>query len=433
MRFSFLRFFFLFVFVLYPVYLFSESLNSVIRDTFLYNPLILSYQAQVARQDFKLSAGKAALLPELNFETSYKYVSEAPSMTQPAVGLIPAKTTYLGVNSNYDMGFNLSYLIFNGFAKEHAISLLELQKEMARQQLSKAQKETALSVIKTYKAIQQMMVQQKISTLRFERIDLQKKKAQLKIEQGQMLSVELLTLDLAKTKLQQESINIEASLDNLQETLTNLAGRAIQVDEPQLTKTFFEIPSLNMESLEEIRFIHDQQNLLMQNKAIILSKYSPTLGFNASFKYGKPGINPPQNEWMTYYLAALAVKWPLWDSRVAELEAQALDKELRSQAFLEDSVRKNLELTYRKAVRDYQTTLRQMDVLLQSITLSKERVRLFEQQNSQGVVSDIDYQIGQIDLKEAELTYLQAFLDLSVKMSDIYYFNSLPIQEWRIH
>ncbi len=39
----------------------------------------------------------------------------------------------------------------------------------------------------------------------------------------------------------------------------------------------------------------------------------PTVGFNGSFSYGKPGLDMPRNEWMHYFTGGLALSWNVWD------------------------------------------------------------------------------------------------------------------------
>ncbi len=39
----------------------------------------------------------------------------------------------------------------------------------------------------------------------------------------------------------------------------------------------------------------------------------PTIGFNGSFSYGKPGLDMPRNEWMHYFTGGLALSWNVWD------------------------------------------------------------------------------------------------------------------------
>ena len=155
------RFSRLFTCVVLPFLILTQNCSAIsLKDTVALalnnNNTIKMAQNQVGRSTEEQNAAYRRLWPTLSLDSSYKYVSEIATITMPSIPGTAAKDIDLGVHDTYENGLTISWLIFNGFAKEALVRLSNIKHTAELQALSKTKKDIALKTATIYLNIQSL-------------------------------------------------------------------------------------------------------------------------------------------------------------------------------------------------------------------------------------------------------------------------------------
>lgn len=416
--------------------IFSISSAHTLKETLdmarVNNDLVKAQKAQLQKSQEEYLAVLRKTYPLLNYDASYKYVSEVAKIEMPSIAGQPAKEIETSVKDNYDNGLTLSWLAFNGFAKDNQVILAENKKELAENMLVKTEKEIALQVAKNYLNVKLLQIQKAVLENAVNRVAVQYNKVRSLVDNGQALPIELMNLDLARNDYQEKIISLKGNLATQEQNLANQTGQNIEVD----TEKINVLKKINQEiSLENNS---DYQALLIQDKMtsamykIASAKNYPDIIMIASARSGKPGLNPIENKWMNYTTAGIGLQWNLWDwgGRQADVAAQVKEKE--SLASKQDYLKKQLDLQYQNALREYQTLQEQGKVMAESVKLAKEKLKIIETQSKEGTASHSDYRDAEAELTERELKMEQQQINIYQKQLEIDYLSGRSIDQWSI-
>jgi outer membrane protein TolC len=91
----------------------------------------------------------------------------------------------------------------------------------------------------------------------------------------------------------------------------------------------------------------------------------PAVGFNAGFHYGRPGLDLPANEWMSYATAGLRLTWNVWDWG-------ANRREIQKTRLSVERVRENRDDFARAVERDLEQALATWHEMRQRLALARQ-------------------------------------------------------------
>jgi outer membrane protein len=147
----------------------------------------------------------------------------------------------------------------------------------------------------------------------------------------------------------------------------------------------------------------------------------PALSGNATYHYGKPGVNFEQNQWMDYYVLGLNATWTLWDFKarsyqVAQVKASQRALEARKQDLI------NALRTAQQTTREtYLAARSARDRVAERADLQRLRLTLVEGRLKNGMASESEYLDAQTDLTTAETDLASANAQLRLSEADLLY------------
>lgn len=395
------------------------------------NYTIQAAQASRAKANEEYNASFRRLFPTLSLDSSYKYVSDVSKITMPGGPGQPAKEVEMGVHDTYDNGLTLSWLLFNGFAKESAVAMQKAKQTMAEAAAEKTRREIGFKTISAYYSAMALMLQEEQLQAGKTRAMIQRDKIKSLVDNGMGLKLDYLTMALAVDQYDQQILSARASRQLAVDQLRDLVGvsLSIQTIDPRVvtpTATFV------VDGFPEWQSIVAQESLVQSAKAMAGAKNYPDLSIAASTRRGKPGVNPIDNEWMNYQTAGVSAQWNVWDWGARTADTTAQDQEALAVAAQKKSLVDSLQTKYAATVRDYNTMQEQLNVLANSVSVAREKMAIVQEQAKSGVVSATDFRDANEELTQTEMKYRQQKILLANKAAEVAYASGAAIETWRL-
>ncbi len=396
------------------------------------NPTVRSAEAREKKAEEEKKAAFRRLWPTLSLDSSYKYVSKVNTVTIEMPMGMGSKELEFGDHDTYDNGITLSWLLFNGFAKESAVYISEVKRSAMTLQTEKTKKEIAFRTVSTYLTARSLKLQQEIVQKGRDRAQLQYEKTDAWVKNDITLPIELMTISLTLSRYDQQLLSIDSSLHNAEQQLQDLTGLTPDVPTDAFILAEDTPAALNITRNEDIQALLLQHDITSASRTIAGAKDYPDISAYTSARRGKPGVNPVDNEWMDYSVAGIFAQWNVWDWGARWADTAAQDNEQQNIVTQRQTLEDQLRLKYDTAVRDHETMKKQLQVLKEAASIARDRMKIIEQQAENGIVSATDFRDADADLNQAELAVMQQELLIAQKLIEIDMISGRPIKEWRI-
>lgn len=210
-----------------------------------------------------------------------------------------------------------------------------------------------------------------------------------------------------------------------------LTGEAIDVTSPAAGNAE-SLNDLKLQSTDMMLLLTAQYRLKQHAEVLARSAYYPRVSFQASYKYGKPGVDFIQNEWMNYGVAAVGLEWDLfnWGSEKQKVTAAAAEK--NRVGFERMNTEQEIRLQYDVKVRELQSIRDQVAVVERARDLAGEKMRIINLQSEEGMISATDFNDANLELTQAELDVQEHRIRLAQKIHEIDYLSGAPLQDWHL-
>jgi outer membrane protein TolC len=407
----------------------AATLKEAIQITVSNNNSLKATEIKLKKAQEALDVSEKKLLPYLNFDSSFKYVNETASLTLP---LVPPRTVSLGTKETYDAGLTLGWVVFNGFGKETQVNMAKINTEASKIQLQKMQKIIAYQTINIYFNILSLSLQKQILEAGRDRVKLQHEKVKIWEKNGLVLPIEAMSIAVFLSQYEQKLTAIKAGITSLNEQLTNLIGQNIEIATPNNQISELSPVELDLTQNEDFLLLTKQKDLAYESKNMAQSQNWPTVALTISGRYGKPGVNPINNDWMSYAVGQVGISGNLWDWGQKQGEAQIWDEEIAALNYQEKTLKEQIKLTYDNAKRELSTMTEQKDQLLYTMGVASKKMKILQEQAQNGIVSAADFRDAENDLLQAELALRQQELAILLKGIELDYLSGAPIEKWRL-
>lgn len=412
--------------------LLSQSLRQTIGIALKENPQVRAQQEILQQYLLEKKSVFRSTLPKLDFDASYRHVTEVPEIEFPAGGPFPGGSVQIGALDTYETGISLNYVLFSGFAQTSQLRMKETEAAVAREKLQQTEKETAFRTISAYRAVQLQAININILQSAQKRAGLQLKRVRNLTRQGMALALDTLSLALAKLDFEQQIISARAELETAADRLADVVGRGIAVAGFQQPLPSADDLNFNRQGISELRLIDLQKDIMQSGRGMVKAGLYPKIAAYASYKFGRPGLDIIQNEWMQYGVWGVGVSWNLFSWGTDRLKIEAREAGIRSINWQESSLNSRFETRYKNARRELQSLREQQKVLAAALDLARQKMAIVESQYNQGMASATDYNNANLELSEAELKFKAHQLRVSLKLSEVEYVSGKPIKAWSI-
>lgn len=407
----------------------AQSLKETIGLALAHDSGIASAAQDVQASTLEADSAVRNVLPSLSLGGSYQYVSSVPSVTIPTAR--GPETLSLQQSNNYDFSAGFKWTPFTGFAQEAGIQQKRLQARLAANGLESTRTQVALNTITAFRQAQAARLQLDILDSAADRAQLQLDQARTLERQGMARKVDIVSLSIARLDFDRRLIGAKADLANALEQLKTLTGKDIAVPPPPETLSDRPLPDLKEDDLLQLKAMSIQRGIFQSAGALARSRYYPVVAVSGAVHYGQPGVNPIENEWMTYGTLGVAVSWA-WNWGGDILEAQAADHRILKLKSDETATREQAELAYHSAVRDWSAARDELEVLRASLDLSRNKMQIVKTQYDQGMATTTDFNDANLELAQAELQFRSQILSILLAGSRIDALSGEPPETWSV-
>lgn len=413
-----------------PIQLLGQQLTEAVNLAMENNKQVQASELQSQSAEREFLSEERSHLPAISLKANYVHVTDVPQIDIPIPGF--NRTIRLNPRDTYETGIQLDYVVFSGFAQSQMAKVKQFEYNTKMVDQNQKEKDIALNTIKAYRNAQFMRLSLSILEKARDRNTLQMTKVKALLNNGMALQVDTLSLALNRMEIEQQIIQSKSVLDNWLQLLATLSGKKINPDEFTDQNTH---PAYNEYTLEEqnpFKSIRLQQKKWSAFKAISQSGYYPKVFINASYNYGRPGIDIIKNEWSTYGKWMIGLQWNIWSWRADQASVQSKDLQFRALQLSEQALSDQLKLEYDKAVRSFNALSDQYKVAREAVGVAREKMQIIEVNAQNGQVSASDFNEANLELSQAELKQKQILIQLNLQASKIDYLSGKPVKTWRL-
>ncbi len=406
---------------------------------------ISQYQIDLGQEQQKQS--KNALLPTLDFESSYKKQSHVPeiNISEMGFGAIPGfntlniKPVEMGVKDSYDFRLTLSQPLFTGFSLKNNLlssnSLLkskEYEKKQNRLQLIYKVESAYANICLLKKQIEILEVSKKQITSHLNDIKNYFDQGLARYDEVMSVKVRLSEADLSLIKGQN-------ALETACAVLASLVGRDISVDETlktleintMETVTINESIQMALDNRVEFDVLNSNKQALTFSKKAVSGAKLPNVFAYASYGYGKPGLDYVKKDWMDYWVAGLGLKWNLWNWKTTGSKVQQVKIKINVLEQNWEQLERMVTLEVKKAGYWVNEAVKSFNVTQQMVNQAEEAYNVVVNSYKNGQATNSQVLDAQSDLNRAKLE--QARTELNYFLAKSNWRHALGISEKYYH
>jgi len=399
-------------------------------------------QLQAARENIAAAQARRRIAlgqkyPEISAGASYSVVSDVTEIQFPGQTIslppptgpvtVPGRRIAFGDEDAADLRLSLGIPIYTGGVLTGNVRLSDLATQIAeadyrriRQELRHRVRTLFLNFLKSQKA--EGIAHQEVQRNERHVQDVRNRRLQ-----GMAVDVDLLQARIALSQSQQ--ILLARTNESEQARLALLSIHQLPPDSPI---TFSEqqwgnppqpdeVPAEDkpLDSRTEIRKMTLEVQAARERRALETSNQKPSLYFSSSGHYGRPGLDPVQNEWMPYATAGLNLDFTLF--RGGAITAQVEEKQKAIDALENQylSTERQIILERQSARLTLNTAQSRWELAREQLDNARERFRVTETMWNQGMATETSYQDARETLTESELSLSAAALDYWLALAEL--------------
>ncbi len=376
------------------------------------NNLTLKQQVERINQATReLHIQKAGLFPKIFANGSYNFISEIPKLKLVSTPI----DISAGANNQYDINIQIQQPIFTGFRSLNLIKAANEDLKIKRSQSRSILNQILYQIHNIFYSAQLNQLQQKVLQASLERAHKDLTTTINFYEAAQISAFDTLRvanqyLDII-THLNRLTHEYEVILTQLAVVLNLSDVKEVQpFSETEFTlslesvDTYTDMAFKNRPELTEIYHKIRSQGYF---KKSINAFYFPQVHGQASYHYGKPGVNFFENKWMDYFTIGLNLHWEIWNmgrrKNQIEQTKYAINILTIEQEKILDIVKKEVKQAYENLLTD----IDQIALTEQLFIQEKERYRIINEKYNQGLATTLDLTEAENALTTAELRLQQ--------------------------
>ena len=410
---------------------FFLSLKDAEKNFSIKSKNILEKKADAKAALFKAQAQKNLSLPQLNFESSYKYISEIP---QVDMGI---KQIDMGDNNNYSFGVSASWLLWDDKQiKKAYMSLLALSK--AKETIANLTQKIELfklrvAYYKTQVAIEECHLLKKSLDLakrqnqditknytsgacsKLDKLNSDRSVANYKLDYTQSLAnfssafFDLLNVMETTETFKEEETPVPYNLDE--------NGKEIKLDSISDTIKNFNFEDIKFspqKNLEVVSLGYVQESLKLAYESQ-KSQDSMQIKLYAKSSYDYP--NGPITEDVHQNIVGVSASFPLWDWQInKKLEFEKKQKAKAAQ-YRKEKKRIEVTKTWEKIQTQIRQSKKQIEVAKDAITLSEKVANLGFDAYKNGKITFVELEEANLKLLKAKVQHLKINAKLLSQMA----------------
>lgn len=368
-----------------------------------YNAKALTAEVDALKN--KVDAQHSQLLPKINLEGSYKYITDVPTLKFPG-----GATTKFGDNQNYSIGPVLSWTLLDFGSTKKSVNGLQAQEKAKSAEKESNNRQILLNARLAYFKIQLRLEQQRLVSDSLKLVESQHKDIQNRINAGSSNRIDLLSAhkEVLNLKLQSRQIQTELKADI--RDLYTLMGRSDSIDPlvpievDDITSSVSALSKYQKDNIDSLDLT--QHPLIKMHTANAESLRYTAESFNAnqlpklSF-FAKTSIDYPNGPILENFnqnTIGVNLTMPLFEGSRSQNEAA----EKQNMAIASENRREQVRT---ELIRDWKKAQDQLSGLRAKVEFYKDLVKESEERSKLIYAS---YKIGRSSFLEVQSANLQA-------------------------
>ncbi len=410
----------------------AQNLSKVIEWALEQNNEIKAQGQALQKAQLEARAQFRKTLPALEFNAAYRHQTLVPQINFPSVFPGGGAAIHIGTYDTYETGLRLYYVLFSGFRLTNSVRMARQKSVLQAVQLENKKREIAFNVLRAYRQVQLQQVEVEVLNAAMKRIDLQRQRLNSLIRQGFALSLDTLSLELARLQLKSRLIAARGNIATALQQLNQLAGKQVKVE--PFTSSVVSPPEveLQIEKTPPYRSVSQQEKLQQLAAKIARAAYLPSVTVYASYNYGKPGLDIINNQWNDYGIWGVNVSWNLFNWNGDRLTEQAALASAQQVAYKRAALKDQLKTRFDTAFREWQALAEQLSVFRAAQNVALTKMNLVQSRYQKGMATANDFNQANLELSEAELNLKRHLIRMALKKNEIEYLGNKPLNEWSL-
>lgn len=360
-----------------------DSCLSLSRANF---PLVKQLDLIEKTKEYSVSNASKGYLPQVSFNGFATYQSDVIQFPFSVPGVeVPTLS-----QDQYRITGEVSQPLTDLFTLSNQTDLTEANAEIQKSSSEIELYSVKERVVQLYFGI--LLIDEQIAQTELLRQDLQRniRKLEIAIDNG-------VSLPFNADVLKAEDLKIGQALTTLHsQKAAYLQMLGIFVGQPLNDNTDLEIPNLSQSSSSEIKrpelqlFANQKEALNLQSNSIT-NRNLPRFSLFFQGGYGRPGLNPLDNDFQLFYVTGIRMQWNLFGLYTSSKEHRIIDVNRQSVDVQEETFRFNTALRMSQQNEDI-LKLRELLNSDDEIIALRHKIRITaEQQLEEGTLTGIDF------------------------------------------
>lgn len=354
---------------------------------------------------------RAGRYPQFALSASAGYVSKVMELLQPG------RTIRFGSNDSYDLTVSMNQSIYDAgrldalrLAGEARARMNQRNAEASRLQVEFTAKAAFFRVILAERLLAAAEESRRQAQLHVSDIE-------TRLQQGMALANDVTRARLRVSTADMDIASQRAELERSRAAFRSITG--MQPGEPVdlALKGIYE-PELSDTTLVQIQksrpefaaFDAAEEATRHAEEAARAGLY-PSVGFTAGFHYGRPEIDLPRNEWMSYTNAGIKLNWNVWDWGATRREIQKSRISTEKVRENRDDFTRAVQQSLEEALASWHEMQERLRFAHDSADYAGQNLNVITASSRQGMATETDYDnaytaytVAQINVSAAEVS-----------------------------
>ena len=367
-------------------------------------PLTLDFCQKEARNNFPLIKGKALLgasldmqlknlrtawLPSLWANGKATYQSDVPGVSIPGMNAPSAP------KDQYAVSVDVEQLLYDGGRNQQRLKLEKSNNDMERQSLEVQLYQLNTRVNSAFFTVLMMRKNMEVLQNKKSTINQRLKEVSSAVSSGALLPANQKLLMAELLMIDQQSQELEALQQSALDILSVLMNRELD-DDTQFKMSSIELMPDSISERPEYQWYQSQREVVNQQQKLVRKDRLPVLSGFGQLGYGNPGMKFLADEFSSYYMVGVRLRWNLFDWKKNKKDIEILDFRKQLINTKEESFTTNLTAEVKAQMRkisSFKILLVKDDAI---IPLREEVAKSAASQLKSGVSNTSDY-LEQLD------------------------------------
>ena len=422
-----------------PKSLTLEGSIQIARQT---NLSIQTTQERVKSAEAQVRAARAGLLPNVSFNSSYRYAKDLPKsvleasgafgppgvgaeMSPPAgVGGGDANIIELefGAHHNFQADVSLNQPVFAWGRYYKGYQGAKLSLEAAHKELDAAYNQLALDVSEAFYRLLLSVEFVKVSEQTVELVETQLKIAQNLFEAGASTNFDVLRAEVllanAKSNLIRAKNGARIAMDVYKNVLNIDFGESVEI-EGSLERPIFEFDldrliQLGLEKRPELHQLAFNEGAAKTQVDVAKTRSRPALSFFTNYQFDH---NERLIEMDRVWNLGLTLNFPIFDGLATRAAVTQAESGLKQTQLGKQQMIDAIELEVRSAYLNLLEAKTLINVQGETVAQAQESVRIANLRYENGMITSVELTDAQLALSQAEVNRLQSLHDYAVGLA----------------